>query len=201
MLSEEEGLTIARKKFMREIGALQKIKNEIDENLWMVAREIAECPGIIWITAVGTSASIGTRFAHILTCLGVRSIFISPADGLHGHAGIFRHGDIVACISRGGESNDVIEMARIAKSRRTQTIAFVSDTKSALAKVSELVLLVRTSQTDELYGILATTSTVAFAATCDAISAIVGEIREFSPDSFGEIHPRGAVGKQLRGDS
>jgi arabinose-5-phosphate isomerase len=201
MLSEKHGLKIAQNIILQEIQALQKVKSEIGFELWNTSKVISDCKGLIWVTGVGTSASIGIRFAHILTCSGVRSVFISPADGLHGHSGVFRKGDVLACLSRGGESIDVIEMAKIAKARQAFTISFVNNTESSLGEVSDIVLPIKTLQSNELFGILATTSTIAFAAICDAICAIVGEMRGFSIDTFTEVHPGGAVGNQLRGKS
>ena len=47
------------------------------KSFWLAARLIAECRGIVWVTAVGTSAAVGMRFAHVLTDCGVRSVFLN----------------------------------------------------------------------------------------------------------------------------
>jgi arabinose-5-phosphate isomerase len=46
-------------------------------------------------------------------------------------------------------------------------------------------------------GYLATTSTVAFSAMCDALCAVVLEIKGYTPEQFAKTHPGGAVGQVL----
>ena len=46
-------------------------------------------------------------------------------------------------------------------------------------------------------GYLATTSTVAYSAVCDALCAVVAEVKGFNPEQFAKVHPGGAVGQVL----
>jgi D-arabinose 5-phosphate isomerase GutQ len=46
-------------------------------------------------------------------------------------------------------------------------------------------------------GYVATTSTVAFSAMCDALCAVVLEIKGYTPEQLGQTHPGGRVGQTL----
>jgi arabinose-5-phosphate isomerase len=59
------------------------------------------------------------------------------------------------------------------------------------------VLPIPSAQEFELGGYLATTSTVAFSAMCDALCGVVIEEKGFDPRQFGVTHPGGAVGEVL----
>jgi D-arabinose 5-phosphate isomerase GutQ len=109
------------------------------------------------VTAVGTSASVGTRFAHILTSGGVRSIFLSSSDGFHGHTRVITSADLLVPMSRGGESQKVYQMAVIANQHGAQIIAFVHNTDSILAQTCKHILIIKSPQEYELMGYLATT--------------------------------------------
>lgn len=122
-------------------------------------------------------------------------MFLSPVDGLHGHSLIIEPTDILIAMSRGGESEDVLGMVEIAKRRGAETLAFVHNTQSALARLADKLLPIRSKGEYELQGVLATTSTVAFAAMCDAVCAVVIEAKGFPRAEFQEAHPGGAVGK------
>ncbi len=124
-------------------------------------------------------------------------MFLSPADGLHGHSGIMVPGDLLVAISRGGKSSEVNQMVAIANQRGVTTFGFVHDTDSALARLCHHVLPVVSKQEYELGGYLATTSTVAFSAMCDAVCAVVLEAKGLTPGEFSLIHPGGAVGQAL----
>ncbi len=124
-------------------------------------------------------------------------MFLSPAEGLHGHAGILQPADLLVAMSRGGESNEVNQMVAIANQRKVATVAFVHNTSSTLAQASRLVLPIPSPQEYELMGFLATTSTVVYSAMCDALCAVVAKAKGFNPEEFGKIHPGGAVGQEL----
>ena len=152
---------------------------------------------MIWVTGVGTSAAVGLRFAHLLSCCGARSMFLSPADGLHGHSGVMTSADILVAMSRGGESSEVNQMVEVANQRGVVTIAFVHNSDSTLARTCHYVLPIPSPAEYELMGYLATTSTVAFSAVGDALCAVVLEVNGYTPAEFGQTHPGGAVGQQL----
>jgi arabinose-5-phosphate isomerase len=198
-ITKEQALQLARKTLRQEIDSLQSLEESLGDSFWQVAQLLSSSSGLIWMTAVGTSDAVAARFAHILTCCGVRAMTLPPSDGLHGHAGIIQPGDILIAMSRGGESADVIQMAVIANDRGAMTVAFVHDTASSLAHACRYILPIQSPQEHELLGLLATTSTVVFSAMCDALCAVVAEAKGFSPEEFAKIHPAGAVGKALTG--
>jgi len=191
------GLELARKVIQQESEALLALAGELGDAFWECARLLSGCSGLIWVTGVGTSAAVGARFAHILTDCGARSMFLSPADGLHGHTAVMMPEDVLVTMSRGGESGEVNQMAEIANRRGVTTVAFVHNTDSTLARTCQYVLPVRSAPAYELMGYVATTSTVAFSAMCDALSAVVLEVKGYTPDQLAQTHPGGAVGQVL----
>lgn len=197
MPDENQILEIGRQTIRQEIETLQALSDGLANPFIECARRLSECRGLVWITAVGTSAAVGERCAHILTCSGARAMFLPPSDGLHGHTGIFRPEDVLIGMSRGGESREVNQMIAIGNALGVETIAFVHNTESSLARACRLVLPIPSRQEYELKGLLATTSTVAFSAVCDALCAVVAEAKGFTPEAFGRIHPGGAVGQAL----
>jgi len=200
-LPDEELLGLAKRVIQQDILVLESIQGNLGDEFCACARKLASCTGIIWITGVGTSAYVGQRFAHILTCSGVRSMFLSPIEGLHGHSGIFRPMDLLVVISRGGESEEVVEMAQIAHRLSIPVMALVQNLESRLAKLANLVLPIQSPDEYELGGYLATTSTVVVSAICDAICAVILRERGNSLHNLVDTHPGGAVGRFLRSKS
>ena len=196
-ITKSHALDIARAAIRREAHVLQKLEGELGEPFWQCARMLIDCPGLVWITAVGTSAAVGMRFAHILTCSRARAMFLSPSDGLHGHTSVMRPGEVLVAMSRGGESQEVLQMVAIANQMGVQTIGFVHDLESSLARSVQCLLPIQSPQEVELMGYLATTSTVAYSAVCDALCAVVAEVKGFNPEQFAKVHPGGAVGQVL----
>lgn len=196
-MERETGIQLAQKIIQQEIETLSSLSEGLGDAFWRTAETLGRCEGIIWITGIGTSATIGMRLAHLLTCCGARSMFLSPADGLHGHTGVMKAGDVLVALSRGGESAEVIQMCEISNGAGIPAIAFVHNVESTLSKMCSLVLPIHSKQEFELMGYVATTSTVAYSSMSDALCAIVREMRGYTPEQFTRTHPGGAVGKAL----
>ena len=190
-------LELARTVMQQEIEAIQSLADELGDAFRTCAELLSDCSGLVWVTGVGTSAAVGSRFAHVLTDCGARSVFLSPADGLHGHTGVMTPDDILVAMSRGGESSEVNQMVEIANQLVVTTVAFVHNTESTLARSCHHVLPIRSKQEYELMGYVATTSTVAFSVMCDALCAVVLEVKGYTPEQLGRTHPGGAVGRIL----
>jgi arabinose-5-phosphate isomerase len=190
-------LKLARTVMQQEVEAIQGLAEGLDNAFWMCAHLLSTCSGLIWVTGVGTSAAVGLRFAHILTDCGARAMFLSPSDGLHGHTGVMTSDDILVAMSRGGESGEVNQMVGIANRLGVTTVAFVHNTESTLARTCHHVLPIPSKQKYELMGYVATTSTVAFSAMCDALCAVVLEVKGYTPEQLARTHPGGAVGQVL----
>jgi arabinose-5-phosphate isomerase len=193
-------LELARDSVAAQIGALQALSAQFGESLPAAAHAIAACPGITWTSAVGTSSAVALRLAHILTDCGVRSMFLSPDLGLHGHSGAMASGEVLVAISRGGLSEEVNLLVGIARARGLATIGLLHDDTSPLAKLCDLVIPVRTPGELELGGYCATTSSLAASAVGDALCALVLQITGYSPAQLAQTHPGGAVGKALASD-
>ena len=196
-LTKTAGLTLARQIMQQEVETIQSLSQALAEPFWECAQLLGCCAGLIWVTGVGTSAAVGLRFAHLLSCCGARSMFLSPSDGLHGHSGVMTSNDILVAMSRGGESDEVNQMVEVANQRGVVTVAFVHNSDSTLARTCRYVLPIPSPAEYELMGYLATTSTVAFSAVCDALCAVALELNGYTPAEFGQTHPGGAVGKQF----
>jgi arabinose-5-phosphate isomerase len=166
-ITEAQALEIGRSAIHQEVLALQKLEEELRDPFWQSARLLIDCTGLVWITAVGTSAAVGARFAHILTCSGARSMFLSPSDGLHGHTNIMQSGDILVAMSRGGESQEVIQMASIANQLGVKTIGFLHNLDSSLAHISQYLLPIQSQPEYELS--VTWPPAPSHAAMCDAL--------------------------------
>jgi arabinose-5-phosphate isomerase len=187
-------LQLARETLAQHRAALWALSKGLDDAFWTCAQLMCDCRGLVWTTGVGTSAAVARRLAHLLTDCGARSMFLSPAEGLHGHTAVMARGDLLLAISRGGESSEVIQMAEIAEEREVPAVALVHDTGSKLTRTCRHVLPVRSPQESELMGMVPTTSTIAFSAMGDALCAVVLQARGYTPEALRATHPGGAVG-------
>lgn len=149
------------------------------------------------MTGAGTSRGVAERLAHLLTCSGVPSIFVHPGDGLHGFAATLTHPDLLLAISRGGETEEILHLARVAREREIPVIGLTEAADSPLAHLSTLVLHIPPHPSLGAEDYIPLSSSLAGAALGDALCAVVRLKRGFSPEAFKTLHPGGAVGKLL----
>ena len=193
----DEILGLARSVIRKEIDGIASLINQIGDSFVEVTERLLKCEGHVLVSGAGTSNPVATRLAHLLSCCGTPALFIHPGDSQHGLAGAVTKKDVLIAISKGGETAEVIHLARIAKSREATVIALTENQNSTLGKLSDLVLLVQSPPDVDPHGMIATGSSLVNAAVGDAICVVLLHLRGYSLKEFGETHPGGAVGRKL----
>jgi arabinose-5-phosphate isomerase len=127
-------------------------------------------------------------------------LFIHAADSLHGGAGAVRSEDIVYIISKGGQSAEINQFARLVKDRGAKVIAQTEAPDSPLGLMSDAVFHVVARGDVDPFGMIAIGSSLVNSAACDVLCVLLLEKRGYSRNQFGTTHPGGAVGRKLSED-
>jgi len=181
-----------------EIKALTDLKNSLDyQSMQEALNLLLDCKGVVLITGSGTSSTIARRLAHIFTCSGIPSYFLDAGQSQHGYSAIVTSRDILIGFSRGGETNEVNFLARIAKKKGAKVISILENTESTFAKLSDIVLVGAVKAENEPLDTIPLSNTLVQAAVGDVLCAGINHIKGFSQKDFVDLHPGGAVGKRL----
>lgn len=179
----------------REIDALSE---RIDPGQFNAAAElIARCKGKVITTGTGTSGAAAKKVAHTLSCVERPSLFLSPADAVHGGLGVVQAEDLVILFSKGGKTAELLALIPSLEAKGCKTLAVTEDGESLLAERATALLRVYVSGEPDPFNMLATSSTAAVIATFDALAIAVMKETGFTREQFGVIHPSGAVGERL----
>ena len=122
-IPREETVLRAKGIVLREADAVRALAGQFDDSLADVLSLMLNCEGHVLVTGAGTSRAIAQRLAHLLSCSGMPSLFISASDGLHGGSGAVTENDIVYLISKGGQSAEINQFAEVARARGAKLIA------------------------------------------------------------------------------
>jgi len=191
----------ARKIVRREAEAVGALAGQLDESLADIVSLLDQCQGHVLVTGAGTSRAVAQRLAHLLSCSGTPSLFISASDGLHGTSGAITPNDVVYLISKGGHSAEINQFAEIARARGAKLIAQTESPESPLARICDAVFKVKTVGDVDPYGMVATGSSLVNGAAGDVLCVLLLELRNYTKEAFGQTHPGGAVGKKLARDA
>lgn len=179
--------------------ALLDLINSLDERaVDQVIEEMAACKGKVIISGCGTSGEAAKKIAHTLSCVECPSLFLSPSDASHGGMGVVQKEDIVILISKGGGSEEIVNMIPIAKAKRVLLVGVTENPNSPLAKESDIFLQIKVTQEADVFDMLATSSTIALIGVFDAIAIVLMKEKQYSKEQFALIHPSGAVGAKLK---
>jgi len=195
--SMQKTIELAQGVIERESRIVSSLSQQLGSSLYEAAQKMLTCQGHILTSGAGTSNSVASRFAHLLSCCGTPALFIHPGDSQHGLSGAVTERDLLFCISKGGETTEVNHLAKIAKSRGANLISILENSDSTLGKLSDVVICVRAPSDSDPYGMIATGSSLFNAALCDALCEVLLEMRDYSKEKFSETHPGGAVGLKL----
>lgn len=197
-MEAKEMLDQARKMIQAEGEALLSVADQLDGSFVQTVQMVSECTGRILVSGAGTSGTIARRLAHLLSSCGVPAFFMHPADALHGPSAIVSSGDIVIVFSKAGRSSEVNQFVDIARQRGGKVISWTWEPESALAKRSDVVVVVRPDTQAEGEGVLPFGSSIANAAVGDALCLLARRLRNFELTTLIQTHPGGATGELVK---
>lgn len=197
-MTDKEILQIAKGVWASGASELNRLQDyAADAQFIKVVRLLGDCTGKIVISGVGTSGVAARKFAHSLSCIEVPALFLNPADAVHGALGVVQPGDVVFLISKGGGTKELVQLLPALRNKKVTSVTITEQKDSPLAKGSDLTLIVRVEREADVFNMLATTSTLAVIALCDAICISVMTLTGYTKEQFAVIHPGGAVGEKL----
>ncbi|MHB1921070.1 MAG: KpsF/GutQ family sugar-phosphate isomerase [Chitinophagaceae bacterium] len=188
---------IAIKTLELEAAAIQSLTRFINEDFEKAITWMAAVKGRIIITGIGKSAIIAQKIVATLNSTGTPSLFMHAVEAIHGDLGMIQQEDLVLCISKSGESQEIKILIPLLKSFRNPLIAMVGNRSSFLALQADLVLDTTVSQEACPNNLAPTASTTAQLAMGDALAICLMEWKGFSTKDFARLHPGGNLGKRL----
>ena len=189
-------------EFGKEVIKLQSesIRNLVelvDENFETAINLILNSNGRVVVTGIGKSAIIANKIVATLNSTGTPSIFMHAADAIHGDLGIIKKDDVIICISKSGNTPEIMDLVPFLKMTKNPLIAITGDTNSSLAKNSSVVLNSHVDIEICPNNLAPTNSTTAQLVIGDAIAATLVKIKGFTSNDFAKFHPGGSLGKKL----
>lgn len=193
-------LNNARNVFDLEIAELTSIRNSLDENFEKMVyrcKETLDNGGKIVISGIGKSGHIGCKISATLASTGSPAIFLHPVEAMHGDLGILQKTDILIAISYSGETDELLLILPSAKRLEIPIVAFTGNTTSRLAKWADIVVSTKVDKEACPFNLAPTSSTTVQLVMGDALAMALLDIRGFTKEDFGRLHPGGAIGRAV----
>ncbi len=187
----------ARRVIRVEADALLAMAERINGSFEQAVNIILASAGRVVVSGMGKSGLIGQKIASTMASTGTPTLFLHPAEGIHGDLGMIMKGDVVIAISNSGETEELLRILPVIKRLGACLISMSGNPVSTLARSSDVHLDVSVKEEACPLGLAPTASTTAALAMGDALAVALLVRRGFRAEDFAVFHPGGSLGKKL----
>ena len=193
----QDALTSARK--MGEIykTAIDQFTQGLDAHFEEAVDMMMASSNHVIVCGMGKSGLFGRKISSTLASTGTPSIFLHPAEAIHGDLGKVRHGDTIILISNSGETEEIIRLLPPLKRLEAKIIAMTGHKESTMAKHAHVTLDIAVDREACPLNLAPTTSGLMTLVMGDALAIALMEKRGFQPEDFAATHPGGSLGRRL----
>lgn len=190
-------ITRAKKVLEIEAEAIKELRKRINSDFAKIIDKVSKIKGRVIVTGMGKPGFIAQKISATLSSTGTPSLFLHPAEALHGDLGRVTKDDCVIALSNSGETEEICKLLPIIKKIGVLLISIVGNPNSTLAKNSDFILNTKVKKEACSLGLAPTTSTTAMLAMGDALAVALLDRKGFKEKDFAFFHPGGNLGKRL----
>lgn len=148
----------------------------------------------IHITGIGKPSHVANYMASLLSSTGTPTYFLHGTEAVHGSCGQLVAGDVVICISNSGETAEMKATATAIRNNGCQVIAVTGNEKSWLATFAQAHIWAGVKQEGGPLNRAPRNSILAETLALQALSVVLQEKRNMTPQEYVLRHPGGSLG-------
>jgi len=175
------------------LGLLDRVGPEFER----AVKIILKSRGRVILTGMGKSGLVARKISATLNSTGTPSLFLHPAEAIHGDLGMVARDDVIVAISHSGHTAEINTILPMLRKMGAKIIAFTGVLDSTLAEESDVVIDVGVEREACPMGLAPTASTTAALAMGDALAVVLINLRRFDSKDFRKFHPGGSLGERL----
>lgn len=190
-------LEFAKDVLRVEAEAIHSLVGRINDAFGLAAGEVLRCAGRVVVTGMGKAGLIGQKISATLASTGTPSLFLHPAEALHGDVGRVVADDLLIALSNSGETDEVLQLVPVVRKIGARVVSITADASSSLGKASDVVLEIGNIEEACPLKLAPSASTAAMLALGDALALTVQKARNFDAEQYAFYHPAGELGRRL----
>jgi arabinose-5-phosphate isomerase len=183
-----------------ELKAVQELLSRLDANINEALDVMEACDarnGRLIVTGMGKSGLVARKIAATLSSTGMPSLFLHPAEAIHGDVGVVNPSDAAIVISKSGRNDELAQLLPAFKLLDIPIIGLLGDPNSPLAERCDVVIDVSVNEEACPMDLVPTASTTAALVMGDALAVSLLHRRGFTQEDFALLHPGGTLGRRL----
>ena len=177
--------------------ALVGLEDGLGEEFAKAVDLMQKSAGHVVVCGMGKSGIIGRKISSSLASTGTPSLFLHPAEAIHGDLGMVRRGDIVLLISYSGSTEEIVRLLPALSRLDARLILLTGNPHSIIAEAAEITLDISVDREACPLNLAPTTSSLNSLVLGDALAVALMEARGFAETDFANTHPGGTLGRRL----
>ncbi|MBI5079613.1 KpsF/GutQ family sugar-phosphate isomerase [Candidatus Wolfebacteria bacterium] len=196
-MAKENILKKAFFTLQKEEEAVKSVRKIIGGDFLKAVEILSGAKGKIIVSGMGKSGQIGMKIASTLTSLNIPSIFLNPAEAMHGDLGLVGADDAIIAISSSGGTKELLRVVNHLKHLLIPIVAITGNKKSSLAKASRVSLAFKIKEEGSPFNLAPMASSTASLVIGDILAAALSAKKGFGKKDFADFHPGGMLGLKL----
>ncbi len=194
---DQQRLAVARETMEAEAEAIRVAAGRLNGTLTRAVKLIVDHSGKVVVTGLGKSGLVGQKLVATLCSTGTPSVFLHPAEALHGDLGVYEPGDPTILITKSGSTAELLRLVPMLRQFDSPLIGILGNTSCQLASMVDVLLDGSVASEADPCNIAPTSSAVVAMAIGDALASALMHARHFTVEDFAKYHAGGQIGRNL----
>lgn len=154
----------------------------------------------IIVSGLGKNVPICEKFVGSMLSMGLDAFFLHTNSAVHGDMGVVKDGDMVIMLTKSGETEESIYLARLLMERKINMWLLTFVRESTLTKEIPNSIILDLKHEGDLWNIMPNNSTTMNLIVLQGLAMMIAERMKLDIGQFRRNHPGGAIGAQIRND-
>lgn len=148
-------------------------------------------------SALGKNVPICEKFIGTLNSVGIDGHFVHTNSAIHGDLGIINKGDLVILLSKSGNTEETLNLAKIISNLKIKTWLITCNNKAKTKQFVNNTLILPITNEGDPWNLIPNNSTISFLFFLQALAMTIIEKFNIPIEIFKRNHPGGDIGKKL----
>lgn len=188
--------------FERQMKELNRSIHSLDEKMFrkMVAQSVKTIRNghKIIVSGLGKNVPICDKFVGSMISMGLDAYFLHTNSAVHGDMGLVKDGDMVILLTKSGETEESIYLARLLKERAADMWLLTFNPDSTLTKEIPNSIVLSLEQEGDLWNIMPNNSTTMNLIVLQGLAMMIAKEMNLEKEQFKRNHPGGHIGEMLK---
>ncbi len=152
----------------------------------------------IVVSGLGKNVPICEKFVGTMNSLGLAAAFLHTNSAVHGDMGIVKQGDILIILTKSGETEESVYLAKLIQKRGAHMWLLSFEKDSTLARMIPDQLILGLTHEGDMWNVMPNNSTTLNLVILQTLAMQAAEKMGVTLGNFRENHPGGHIGELLK---